>query len=103
MSTNSKYTMFKIIMATNIQTVFLNACFSNFESENYKYFGVKPVNCILFPFRAAGDFKRVCDGKHNQNKFYLECILGIAVGYSKFINGMIFLQSNTGLFLYSCL
>ena len=56
----------------------------------FKYLGVKPDYRILFPFGSIGPFRRPRDGNHKRTNFESQCMLGIALGCSKYPNGMIF-------------
>ena len=56
----------------------------------YEFFGVKPDYRILFPFGSIGSFCCPCDGNHKRTNFESQCMLGIALGCSKYTNGMIF-------------
>ena len=56
----------------------------------FEFFGVKPNYCILFPFGLVGFSCRPCDGNHKGTNFESQCMLRIALGCSKYINGMIF-------------
>ena len=56
----------------------------------FGFFGVKPDYRILFPFVSIGSFRSPCDGNHTRTNFESQCMLGIAMGCSKYTNGKIF-------------
>ena len=60
------------------------------STPHFKFFGVKPDYCILFPFGCIGAFCRPRDGNHTWTNFESQCMLGIALGRSEYTNGMVF-------------
>ena len=56
----------------------------------FEYFGVKPNYRILFPFGSISSSRRPRDGNHKRTYFEPQCMLDIALGRSKYTNGMIF-------------
>ena len=56
----------------------------------FDFFCVKPDYRILFPFGSIDSFCHPRDGNHKRTNFELQCMLGIALDQSEYINGMIF-------------
>ena len=67
----------------------------------YELFGEKPNYRILFPFGAIGAFCCVRDRNNHFHKFNLQCLFGIALGYSEFTNHMVFCNSTRDSFCTS--
>ena len=44
----------------------------------------------MFPFGCIGSFRRAQDGNHKRTNIKSQCLLGTALGRSKFTNGMVF-------------
>ena len=61
-------------------------------TPHFNFFGTKLDYRILFPFGsiAIGAFCQARDGNHTRTNFESQCMLGIALGRSKYTNDMVF-------------
>ena len=67
----------------------------------YEFYREKPDYWVLFPFGSIGVFCRVLDGTQDQHMLNSRCILGIALGRSKYTNGVVFYNSELDSFCMS--
>ena len=63
---------------------------ASMTTPHFKFYDIKSDYWTLLPFGAVGSFRQVRDNNCNRTQFKSQGMLGIALGWSEYTNGVVF-------------